>query len=144
MAEPNPFALLTEDHQLVAQLFEDISQSSTDAGRQEAFDMLHAALEQHAHIEEQYLYPILEKTESTQATAQEAEAEHAAVRTLLEQVATLDPSDDTWMQTVRTIREAVERHVHEEETILFPHATHVMTQAQQQRLAEEIVSSRGE
>lgn len=143
MAEPNPFGLLTEDHQTVAQLFADIA-NSTPEQKQELFDALHAALEEHSRIEEAYLYPILEKEETTHATALEAEAEHAAVKTLLSEVATLDPSDETWDAKLLEIQNAVEQHVHEEETILFPHATHIMTQGQQQDLAEEILASRGE
>lgn len=144
MAETNPFTLLKQDHQTVAKLFRSIEQTSDRAEetRQELFDALNTALEQHTQVEEEYLYPLLEKAEVTHEASLEAQAEHDVVKTLLAELAVLDQHTDEWLAKLAVMRGAVERHVQEEETVLFPHATQVMSEAEQQDLANEILEQR--
>lgn len=125
----NVFSLLKADHKKVAGLFEKLG-PTTERGvktRCELFATLKQELEAHAHIEETYFYPVLEKADETHDIALEAVEEHAVVKDLLAELENLPKDDQSWGAKLKVLKEMVEHHDEEEEGEMFKKARKVLS-----------------
>ena len=112
------FELLKADHKKVAELFDRLEAASGKA-KLVVFKQIKSELDLHAHIEEKFLYPALEKPEETHDLTLEAYEEHKVVKTLLAELSGAKAADDQWQAKAKVLRENVEHHVEEEENELF-------------------------
>ncbi len=146
MADTNLFQSLIEDHHRVAKLFEQISDTTERAEktREDLFADIKTALENHTKLEETALYPALEKVNQTHDMTLEAEEEHKVVKTLLEELATEDPTTEEWTAKITVLKENIEHHVKEEEEELFPKAEKAMTEDDLAVLSEALETTRAE
>ncbi|MDX6613900.1 MAG: hypothetical protein QOD75_3086 [Blastocatellia bacterium] len=115
------FQLLKADHKKVAKLFKQLEAASGKA-KLSIFQNIKGELDLHAHIEEKFLYPALEKPEETHDLTLEAYEEHQVVKTLLAELSGAKAADDEWQARVKVLQENVEHHVQEEENELFDKA----------------------
>lgn len=120
------FELLKADHKKVAELFDSLEAASGKA-KLVVFKQIKSELDLHAHIEEKFLYPALEKPEETHDLTLEAYEEHKVVKTLLAELAAASTADDEWQAKAKVLRENVEHHVKEEENELFDKADDVLS-----------------
>ena len=136
----NAFTLLKEDHEKVAGLLEKIDGTTERAtkGREELFTQLKNELDIHARIEEEILYPVLEEHEETRAISLEAYEEHALVKQLLEELASLPKNDEQWTAKFTVLKENVEHHVKEEEGEMFTKARKVLSKDQIEELGTRL------
>ena len=77
----------------------------------------------HAEIEEEIFYPAAHDAlaeEDGEDLLDEAEVEHASIKSLVEQLQDSDPDDDLYDAKVKVLCEYVTHHVKEEETEMFP------------------------
>lgn len=115
---------LSADHEDVRRLFAEYDELVADdadaedrvALATEICDLLTA----HATAEEEVFYPAVRAALEDGDLIDEAEAEHAGARTLIERIRAMEPSEDGYDAAVRVLSEAVEHHVQEEEGELFP------------------------
>lgn len=118
--------LLTDDHELVRQLFEDyealVDKGAGDDERQELADRICTLLTIHATIEEEIFYPAARDALEEQDLLDEAEVEHASAKDLIEQIQEMDATEDLYDAKVKVLGEYVAHHVREEEDELFPKA----------------------
>jgi hemerythrin superfamily protein len=109
------FEQLTADHRQVADLFEQYASSGDDA-------IAHTICEElavHSAIEEKALYPQLRRlVDGGDDLADNAEAEHASIATLVATVEQTPPAD--LRSVMEELQRSVEAHVGEEENELFP------------------------
>ena len=106
---PNVIELLNKDHREVEQLFTQF-ESTQD------FDIALQICEEltvHATVEEELVYPVLERIDPE--TEQEAEEEHAEAKALIAQIQAMDPSDAALVPTVMKLKAGIDHHVEEEE-----------------------------
>jgi hemerythrin-like domain-containing protein len=145
MATQNPFALLKQDHRAVEKLFSQVADTTERAEktRTELFAEIKAALEEHTSLEEQFLYPVLEEAAPTHSLTLEAEEEHEVVKTLLEELAGMEPTDEQWTAKFTVMKENVEHHVEEEENELFPKAEKALSAEQLQEMEDNIAGAKG-
>lgn len=118
----NALTLLKQDHQNVEALFQRFEKAGADdaAELRSVADKVIEHLSVHASIEEQLLYPaIREKAPDHEAGVLEALEEHHAVKTLLNELEKMAPTDDRFVAKFQVIVEQVRHHVEEEETELF-------------------------
>jgi len=109
------FELLRAQHHHVAELFDRYNASSDEAVAREIF----TELSLHSDAEERALYPQLRRlVDGGDDMADEAEAEHAAVKALIARAYDSPPADLDPL--VRSMRADVEQHVAREERELFP------------------------
>lgn len=120
------FELLKADHKKVADLFDRLEAASGKA-KLAVFKQIKSELDLHAHIEEKFLYPALEKPKETHDLTLEAYEEHKVVKTLLGELAGAKTADDEWQAKAKVLRENVEHHVKEEENELFDKAADVLS-----------------
>ena len=119
-------ALLTDDHELVRQLFEDyenlVDSGAGDDERQVLADRICTLLTIHATIEEEIFYPAAREVLEEQDLLDEAEVEHASAKDLIEQIQDMDASEELYDAKLKVLGEYVEHHVREEEDEIFPKA----------------------
>ena len=119
---PKATVILREDHKRVKKLFkayEDIKDGS-DEEKTRLFSEIQRELTIHAAIEEEIFYPAVEAVEKGSEIVAEAREEHKVVRTLLEELAGLDPSFEAYDAKMKVLSENVEHHAEEEEDEMFP------------------------
>lgn len=117
-------SLLTADHLDVSEMFSEFESLLSDDGsedqRAEVVRQICQALTAHATVEEEILYPAARDALGDDDMIDEAVAEHASVKELIEQIQGMEPSDELFDSTVRMLQESVDAHVEEEEGELFP------------------------
>jgi hemerythrin superfamily protein len=134
--------LLTADHNRVRGLFtrfkaaheaEDTETCAVLAGQ------IFTELQVHTTIEEEIFYPETRELSSEISEAiDEGLEEHHVAKTLMEEAAQLDPSDDQWVAKLTVIIESVEHHAEEEETEMFALIRKASDKATREQLAERL------
>ncbi len=130
--------LLKSDHDKVNMLFKRFEQG----GSTQEFDQLYSELDQelslHANIEEQIFYPAVRQYPELADLVKEAYQEHAEAKQKLSQIKTLDNTSAEWGQQMTALMQAIQHHVQEEESEMFPKVREVMDQDQLQQLGQQL------
>ena len=138
--------LLTNDHASVATLFEDyearVGREAGDDEKQALAERICALLIAHSTVEEEIFYPAAREALEDQRLLDEAEVEHGSAKELIEQIQSMDPTDDLYDAKVKVLGEYVRHHVQEEEGELFPLCQD--SDMDLDELGEEISARRGE
>jgi hemerythrin superfamily protein len=113
---PDVFSILSEDHRRVESLFSQYEQSGDPDVALQICDELTV----HAMVEEELVYPVLSTKAGYQGLAQEAREEHDQAKQLVSQIDSGASSGQDVSDLVRQLKEAIQHHVQEEETDLFP------------------------
>lgn len=114
----NALDFLKQEHQEVESMFQQIESDSTKG--KEILPKLRQALLTHAHIEEQYFYPELERFDELKEMLKEARQEHKQVEKELQQISTTSLENGQWQSMITKMHQDVEHHVREEEGEMFP------------------------
>jgi hemerythrin superfamily protein len=115
MPGPDVFALLTEDHREVEQLFQQFEQSNDPEVAREICDELTV----HSIVEEELVYPLL-ATKVDPGKAREARHEHEEAKQLILQIDTALGDGGDVASLVSQLQQSVQHHVQEEESEIFP------------------------
>src|SRR5579863_3378366 len=118
MKKQDAIELLKKDHATVKELFGREKQLTKQAAAKvSTFNEIKAALEVHATIEEEIFYPAVKKarSEHVKDEVREAYEEHKQIKSLLAQVSSITPADETYDMKIKVLKEDVEHHVKEEE-----------------------------
>jgi hemerythrin superfamily protein len=122
----NAVALLAEDHKTVDKIFKEFEtlrkKGGGDARKAELVRSACAALTVHAQIEEDLFYPAMHDALDAEDELDEAEVEHATIKSLVQQLEEMAPGDELYDATVTVLAEYVRHHVKEEEGEIFPKA----------------------
>ena len=111
---PNVIELLNQDHRTVERLFAQFEATQdADVARQICDE-----LTVHATVEEEVVYPVLERIDAP--LEQEAEEEHAEAKQLIARIQAMTPGDADLVPTVLQLKAAIEHHVSEEEGEAWP------------------------
>jgi hemerythrin superfamily protein len=116
-------ALLMADHDEVEALFKKFQQAKDgDSAKADIVQQICKALSVHAEIEEEIFYPAARDAldEKGEDMLDEAEVEHASIKSLVEQLQDATPEDDMYDAKVKVLCEYVTHHVKEEEGEMFP------------------------
>ena len=122
-AKQDAIQLLMSDHKEVEELFKQFQKAKKDEGdRAGIVEQICDALSVHAEIEEEIFYPAAREalSEKGEDMLDEAEVEHASIKSLVEQLEDADPSDEMYDAKVKVLCEYVTHHVKEEEGEMFP------------------------
>lgn len=140
----NAFALLKADHEKVAGMLETIEETTERAvkGRDELFARLKAELDLHASIEEEILYPALEKTEEAREITLEAYEEHRLVKKLLAELEAEPKDTEEWTAKFTVLKENIEHHVEEEEGEMFKKARQALSEEEIETLGEQLQNAK--
>jgi hemerythrin superfamily protein len=115
--------LLTADHDEVEALFKQFRKAKDDDSQKAGIvGQICTALTVHAEIEEEIFYPAARDAlaEKGEDMLDEAEVEHASIKSLVEQLKDADPGEEMYDAKVKVLCEYVNHHVREEEKEIFP------------------------
>ena len=118
-------ALLTEDHEKVKAMFEQYEGlgDRAHATKQKLAMQICTELTKHAMAEEEIFYPaVREASKKNEDIIDEATVEHASAKDLIEQIMSMDSTDELFDAKVKVLSEQVEHHVEEEEGEMFAKA----------------------
>jgi hemerythrin-like domain-containing protein len=133
--------LLKQDHdeamRMIGQL-ERVEQGAQLRGSNlELFGRLKSALALHTMVEEQIFYHSLANLEETKELIKESYDEHRTVDALLVKMSA--PSQD-WRAALGELKSALQHHVREEETELFPRAERLLGRQRLQEMGRKIAN----
>lgn len=118
--------MLKTDHATVKKIFEKEGKLTKQDHEKKAslFNQIQAALEVHAAIEEEIFYPAVKKarSEHVKDEVREANEEHKQIKSLLAQVSSIAPADESYDMKIKVLKEDLEHHVKDEEGEMFPDA----------------------
>lgn len=120
---PDAIQMLMSDHRKVEALFKKFEEAKDDDERKSDIVIdICDALSVHAEIEEEIFYPAAREAlkEDGQDMLDEAEVEHASLKSLVEQLEDAEPDEELYDAKVKVLSEYVAHHVKEEEGEMFP------------------------
>ena len=149
MPKQHAIALLKTDHATVKTMFEKEGKLTTKDSENKAslFNQIKAALEVHAAIEEEIFYPAVKKarSEHVKDEIREAYEEHKQIKSLLAQVSSITPADETYDMKIKVLKEDVEHHVKEEEEgEMFPDAKRFLGESRLVELGAQLEARKQE
>jgi hemerythrin superfamily protein len=130
-------AVLRRQHRQVESLLARFDRATSDDEAQELADEICDKLTVHSTIEEEIFYPAARKDDTNDLVLESAE-EHLSVKRLIADLQTLDSEDERLRPKVNLLREQVSRHVHQEETELFPKVRKEMEAPERQALGKHL------
>jgi hemerythrin superfamily protein len=110
---------LRRQHREVEQLFEQLKVSDDDRERVSLLGRLAECITLHTALEERHFYPLCRRL-GLDGEAQRSLEDHARVRRLVSELLEVKRKDPRLPKLVEALQEAVESHVEEEETDVFP------------------------
>ena len=148
MPKQNATALLKTDHATVKKMFEKEGKLTKKDSDKKAslFNQIKAALEVHAAIEEEIFYPAVKKarSEHVKDEVREAYEEHKQIKSLLAQLLSITPADETYDMKIKVLKEDVEHHVKEEEGEMFPDAKRFLGESRLVELGAQLEARKQE
>jgi hemerythrin superfamily protein len=131
------FELIKIDHRKVEEIFSAIESTKSSKTLNKYFNQLYQELNLHAQVEELTFYPTIRNHEGTEELLEEAEEEHTEVKVMLEQMQSMDSSEEEFKEKLSQLKEAVQHHVQEEENEVFPKVRQMMSTEELKQLASE-------
>jgi hypothetical protein len=118
-------ASLKGDHKHALKAFREFEKFAAEGGPDAIRALVTRALallELHATLEAEVFYPAVRALPSQAGRIEEAEVEHAAMKSLIDllKMRTTGPTDPKYVARFRVLGEYVRHHVHEEEDVLLP------------------------
>lgn len=123
---PDALDLLTEDHEIVQQLFAEFEQLREDEededNKRYLVELACTELSIHAQVEEELFYPALRDVLEDQSLLDEAEVEHDVAKQLIAELEAMNPDEELYDAKFRVLSEYVQHHIEEEQEKIFPKA----------------------
>jgi hypothetical protein len=132
--------LLREDHGTIKKIMSHI-ESTNESGvktREEFFTKMKALLQVHEAIEEEILYPALKEHPNARDLVLEAYEEHNVIDVAMAEIDDTPFDDETWSAKFTVMRENLEHHIEEEESVMFGQCREVFDPAELQELGDEM------
>ncbi|KAM3111744.1 hemerythrin domain-containing protein [Phormidesmis sp. 146-33] len=106
------------DHQKVNTLFMEINQTKDPQKRQEYFGQIYKDLNAHSRAEEEVAYPAV-RGRYPEADLKELYDEQAEMKVLMDQIRSMNPASDEFLNAVNRLKDIVMDHVRQEESTYF-------------------------
>lgn len=140
---PNAINLLKQDHQQIRQLLDDLVGSTGRAvkKRQQLMQKIEKELAAHTQIEEEIFYPAFLESVGKQDEKRlyyEAIAAHQTVDMILARMKEADPGTPEYGGQAKVLKDLVEHHIKEEESIIFKLARSAMGKDKLDELGERL------
>ncbi|MGO9872161.1 MAG: hemerythrin domain-containing protein [Acidimicrobiia bacterium] len=132
----DPIALLKKDHREAAAMLKTLTASNPGTRRRATVKRLDAALRLHMHIEEQLVYPLVDKLVGDEE-AEEAGIEHGLAREGLANLARL-VDEPGFGAAVAMLTAGIRHHVKEEEHEVFPELKKKLDRGALAELGDEV------
>lgn len=144
------FDVLTEDHNKVKKLMNDLERTGTGAvaTRKKLLDEIELELKVHAQIEEEIFYPAYHRAAGKKPEDQklfyESAEEHHLVDLVLPELIQTKPSSEVFSAKAKVLQDVFEHHANEEESQMFPRAKKLMSKDELEELADMLETRKKE
>jgi Hemerythrin HHE cation binding domain len=115
------FEMLKTDHRRVQDLFTRFEDADKRTKASIA-DQALTALEVHAALEEELVYPAIAEVIDDEETINEAREEHHVAKLLIKELRKMDTAEEGFATKFKVLGEMVSHHIEEEEGEIFPQA----------------------
>lgn len=126
------FDMLKQDHKEVTGMLENVI-STKDTSQ---FPQIRKMLEAHMEGEEKYFYPKI--MERDRETALESYEEHHVGKMVLNELNKTGKDEEEWMPKVEVLKDVLEHHIEEEESKIFTEADQILSNEQEDQIAQQI------
>jgi iron-sulfur cluster repair protein YtfE (RIC family) len=123
---PSITRMIRLDHAHAMSTFHGYTADATETRKKGIVDLLCSALEIHAQLEEEIFYPALRQVASGNPALEKAKPEHDEMRSVIQRLRDMAPSDAAYDETVALLMRDVMHHVADEETVLLPLAERLL------------------
>jgi iron-sulfur cluster repair protein YtfE (RIC family) len=137
----NGLDLLRADHMKAEMVAVEIRIARDPKKRKVLLGALTEALGKHMRLEEEILYPVCARSRKLSRLIDHARTDHQLFKNALKDLAVLDPSTGQFNALLMKAVVEVEKHVYEEENLLFPSMRRVLGRAEFQRVNREITAA---
>lgn len=136
---PMIYDMLHQDHEKVKRALNNIIESGDGAQttREKLFSEIKHDLELHTKFEEEVFYPQFRKAKADGEAEEEVEdalEEHGEAKKMLEKLAAMDKTSDTFIETLKDLKDALEHHISDEEDEMFPQAREALDDDEAQEM----------
>jgi hemerythrin superfamily protein len=111
--------MLREDHQKLKELFDQFGKTTNKNEKRNIVTAAIAALEVHATLEEELIYPAWQEHVEEHGLTDESLAEHHVVHLLINELKEINPEDERYNAKFTVLSEHVTHHIKEEEGKMF-------------------------
>lgn len=132
---------LEKEHRLVEQIFAKLEKAEEESEQRELVQQLTAALSEHMKVEEQQVYPELQRIDGEMS--EEAQTEHDLARDGVSKLEQLI-GQPGFGAAVAMCKAGIEHHVEEEEEELFPKVSKLLSADELEALAGEMTATQVE
>jgi len=137
-----PTTILKKDHRMVSGLMMTLQMTPRINGmvRRRLFDQIRYSLMVHTQAEEEILYPAMRHIMlmNGQSKVDESYREHQRIKDLLNDLSTIDPTNDAFDTKLVDLKNTIRHHVEEEEEEMFPMLMQRMSADEQEVLGRRI------
>jgi hypothetical protein len=116
---PDGLALLKSELEAVTTLFDQFESARSTTQKKAIVQQICRALTIHAQLEDEIVYPALQRALSDRALVPRAKEQQAILRSLIAEVQGVEPDAEAYDAHVRLMSEHVKQHV-EEQNEVFP------------------------
>ena len=145
-AKPDALEILEREHRR----FEDLLKQGEEtterarATRRELLATLTAELDAHELMEEKVLYPALQAHPQAREVVLEGFEEHHVADLIAKELRQVATNDEAWGAKFKVLKESIEHHIKEEETIMFRTARGVLSKDELRKLGARMKALRAE
>ncbi len=136
------FDALKKDHDELKQLLAKLDTKKDAPDFADQFARLKTLVIVHARAEEDTFYAELEEFDALEEHAERAIGEHEAVEAMLGELSAGELGSTAWRLTFAEMREALLRHIRDEEHELFAQARAVLREADLERISRAFFAER--
>ena len=111
--------MLREDHQKLKELFDQFGKTTNKNEKRNIVTAAIAALEVHATLEQELIYPAWQEHVDEHGLTDESLAEHHVVHLLINELKEIYPEDERYNAKFTVLSEHVTHHIKEEEGKMF-------------------------
>jgi hemerythrin superfamily protein len=126
------FDMLKGDHKEVTGLLTQTIENKDSS----QFPQIRKMLEVHMESEEKYFYPKI--MEEDKETALESYEEHHVGKLVLNELNKTGKDDEAWIPKVEVLKDVLDHHIEEEESKIFTEAQQILSNEQEEEIAQQI------
>jgi len=134
--------LLKQYHQKVKELFHAMTHTADQTKRKALFDEIDAQLQSYSHSEETVFYPVIEEHSELKEMVDDVRAQHEEVRNRLDELEDLGSDNHDFGSRLQLLMDAVEQHIEEEETDMFPRVREIFAEDELEKLGQRLESAK--
>ena len=129
------------DHQKVTTLFMEIDGTKDPQKRQEYFGQLYKDLNAHSRAEEEVAYPAV-RGRYSDGDLKELYDEQAEMKVLMDQIRSMNPASEDFMNAIHRLKDIVMDHIRQEENTYFAAIRDNFSSAESEQLATKFKAAK--